>query len=66
MSPRQLALLSEVPRVVLLMDGDEAGRSAARAISQRSPVSVVVDLPDGLDPDDLSDHELAKLERHLI
>ncbi len=66
MSPRQRALLNEVPRVVLLMDGDEPGRSAARAISQRFPVSVVVDLPDGLDPDDLSDHELAKIERHLI
>ena len=65
MSPRQRDLLSEVPRLVLLMDGDEAGRSAAQAISQRFPVSVVVDLPDGLDPDDLSDHELAKLERHL-
>jgi len=66
MSPRQRALLNEVPRVVLLMDGDEPGRSAARAISQRFPVSVVVDLPDGLDPDDLSDHELARLDSHLI
>ncbi len=66
MSPRQQALLSELPTVVLLMDGDQAGRSAAQAISQRFPVSVVVDLPDGLDPDDLSDHELAELERHLI
>lgn len=66
MSPRQQALLSEVPRIVLLMDGDEAGRGAARAIRQRLPISVIVDLPDGLDPDDLSDHQLAKLERHLI
>jgi len=65
MSPRQQNLLREVPRVILLMDGDQAGRRAAQVIRGRLPHAVVVDLPEGLDPDDLGDHELAKLERHL-
>ncbi len=66
MSPRQQDLLREVPRVILLMDGDEAGRRAAQVIHGRLPDAVVVDLPEGLDPDDLGDYELAELERHLI
>jgi DNA primase len=66
MSPGQHDLLREVPRVVLLMDGDKAGRRAAQGIRGRLPDAVVVDLPEGLDPDDLGDHELAELQRHLI
>jgi DNA primase len=66
MSPQQQDLLREMPRVVLLMDGDQAGRRAAQVIRGRLPRSVVVDLPEGLDPDDLGDNELAKLRRHLI
>ena len=34
------------------MDGDEAGRRAAQVIRGRLPDAVVVDLPEGLDPDD--------------
>lgn len=66
MSPRQQDLLREVPRVILLMDGDRAGRRAAQMIRRRLPHAVVVDLPEGLDPDDLGDYELAKFKRHLI
>ncbi len=66
MSPRQQALLLELPRLVLLMDGDKAGRNAAQGIRQRLPRTAVVDLPEGLDPDDLSDHELATIQDYLL
>jgi DNA primase len=66
MSPQQQDLLREVPRVILLMDGDEAGRKAAHRIHARLSDAVVVDLPEGLDPDDLGDQDLAKLKRHLL
>lgn len=66
MSPRQQDLLREVPRVILLMDGDKAGRRAAQAIRGRLAATVVVDLPDELDPDDLEDYELVELKRHLL
>ncbi len=66
LSPRQQALLADLPRRVLLMDGDKAGRNAARDIRQRLPKTAVVDLADGLDPDNLSDHELAKIQGYLL
>jgi DNA primase len=54
----QRALLAAVPRVILLLDGDPAGRQAAVAIRDRLPRAAIIDLPDGCDPDDLSDRDL--------
>ncbi len=65
LSPVQQALLQDLPRVIVLMDGDKAGRTAAQVIHQRLPCTTVIDLPEGLDPDDLSDQRLAKI-RDLI
>lgn len=65
LSPVQQALLQNLPRVIVLMDGDRAGRIAAQAIQQELPCATVIDLPEGLDPDDLSDQELARI-RDLI
>ena len=62
LSPVQQALLQHLPRVIVLMNGDRAGRKAAQAICQRLPGSTVIDLPEGLDPDDMSDQKL----RHLL
>lgn len=66
LSPKQQNLLHDLPRVVLLMDGDETGRSAAKKIRQRLPNSRVVDLPEGQDPDDLTNQELVEVGRHLF
>ena len=63
LSQTQHRLLDPFPRLVLLLDGDSTGRSAARRInlSLRHTHDVcVVSLPDGLDPDDLSDPQLAE------
>ncbi len=57
-------LLSRHAGVVLLLDGDGAGRAAAArirdALAARIAVNVVR-LPDGLDPDDLGDRTLTAL-----
>ena len=60
LSQAQLALLQELQRVVLMMDGDAAGSRAAARIeaSLRGVEAITVQLPKGYDPDDLSDDEL--------
>jgi DNA primase len=64
-SQRQLELLlSHFARVTLMLDGDEAGRRAAEAIAQvlRPNASVnKVELPHGLQPDQLSSAEITFL-----
>ena len=65
MSSAQQTLLHDLPRVLVLMDGDQAGRKAARIIRQRLPSTTVIDLPEDLDPDDLTDQDLAKLRAYL-
>lgn len=66
MSAAQMELLLRAPRLVVLMDGDRAGRQASRMIAQRLPNTTVVDMPDHRDPDELSDADLARLVRpHL-
>lgn len=62
-SSAQLHLLCRTSRIVLLLDGDEAGRSASRtianALTQHAGVRVHrIELPQGLDPDDLNDTDL--------
>jgi len=63
-SPTQLRWLARAPTVFMLLDGDPPGRLAARRIAQTlAPFTAVhvVDLPDGADPDDLSDDHLRTL-----
>lgn len=64
LSSAQRALLATAPRVVVMLDGDDAGRQGARkllaALAPR-PV-LVVRLPEGRDPADLDDEGL----RHLL
>jgi DNA primase len=66
LSPMQQSLLRDLPRLAILMDGDNAGRNASTTIRQRLPNVAVIDLPDGLDPDDLPDHDLVKIRQHLL
>ena len=65
----QRCLLVRAHRVVLLFDGDPAGHAAAqrvrRALDAATSASVA-DLPDGTDPDDLSDRQLDALVRPLF
>jgi DNA primase len=58
LSPKQRLLLLKLPKVVLLLDGDRAGRRATSSISAQLPNALPIDLPDGLDPDDLTDDSL--------
>lgn len=62
MSEHQAELLSRREHVTLLLDGDAAGRRAARELARRLELVVdvrIVDLPRGCDPDDLRDEDLA-------
>lgn len=64
LSDRQEQLLRSASRVVLLLDGDPAGTKAAATLHGRiAPFAevVIASIPQGLDPDDLRDHELRRL-----
>jgi DNA primase len=62
-SDEQRRLLARAPRLVLMLDGDAAGREGALRLQAALPAHdvSVVHLPDGHDPDDLTDIELAAL-----
>jgi DNA primase len=65
LSPQQQRLLLPAPRLILMLDGDVPGRLATARLADTlaSTTSVhPIFLPDGLDPDDLSDRQL----RHLL
>ena len=60
----QEKILQKFARVIVFLDGDEAGREAAQEISfrlARKTFVRVVDLPDGKQPDQLSSGELKEL-----
>ncbi|NOY27469.1 MAG: toprim domain-containing protein [Oligoflexia bacterium] len=69
LSQVQAEWLSAAPRVLLLLDGDAAGRKAARTISNRlngRSTIKVHELPEGHEPEDLPDPELAAVVgKHL-
>jgi len=65
LSRPQAELLPRTSRIVLMLDGDPAGRSASGQIADTlnpyTPLPVHrIDLPPGLDPDDLDDLELSR------
>ena len=64
MSDVQADWIAAAPHVLLLLDGDEAGRRAAPTIVRRlaGVTSVAVhQLPEGHEPEDITDHQLASL-----
>ena len=65
LSEVQRHLIASAARIVLMLDGDAAGRLAAPRIAARlrtarATTVHTVSLPDGCDPDDLHNHELAQ------
>lgn len=69
LSTAQRDLLCLTPRVILMLDGDRAGRKAARRIEQELSRHVevrAIKLPNDLDPDDLFDDELIALIAPLL
>ena len=62
--PQEVLLLERFKRVVLMLDGDAAGRGASRAIAARlsTRCSVgVVHVPDGAQPDQLQPEVIQRL-----
>lgn len=66
LSHQQRDLLRPFPRIVLMMDADEAGRRAARRLAERlrgqHELSIAA-VPEGLDPDQLEDPQLVEILR---
>lgn len=69
LSAAQHSVLASASSLVILLDGDLTGRTASlrikRALSYTTDVHVV-NLPDRLDPDDLSDQQLRSLLAHVV
>jgi DNA primase len=65
MSKAQEKLLGEFGHLIVMLDGDEAGREAAPKIADRLQRAVyqvqLVDLPQGVQPDNIADDELHRM-----
>ena len=69
LSHTQHDLLCRIPRIVLMLDGDDAGIQATSRIRRTLETSTQVqqvNLPSDTDPDDLDDHDLARVARYLL
>jgi DNA primase len=69
LSAAQYQLLLPTPRLIVMMDADATGRLAASRIRQQMrahPELLVASIPDGLDPDELTDDQLAAILQPLL
>jgi DNA primase len=69
LSSVQLDILKKISRVVLMLDGDYAGRSATNRIHKTlKPYTKVhcITLPSDFDPDDLTDNALLSATNHFF
>ncbi|MEE8325602.1 MAG: CHC2 zinc finger domain-containing protein [candidate division NC10 bacterium] len=69
LSSRQHQLLLPISHLIVMMDGDPAGRQAATRISQQlyaHPELSIASVPDGLDPDQLTDDRLKAILRPFL
>ena len=64
-SAAQRDLLASATRILLMLDGDDTGKTASRGLAGRRvhPNLVAADLPDGTDPADLDEEHLRALVR---
>jgi len=63
LSSVQIDLLRKTPQIILMLDGDRAGKNAMQNIRKKLDSVIRIKsfpLPDGLDPDDLNDWQLSK------
>ena len=64
----QVQILSDFQRVIILFDGDNAGRVAAKRLSNLlSPFTEVIriDLPGGIDPDTMNKKDLIEIQEMI-
>jgi DNA primase len=69
LSHTQQDLLCKIPKVILMLDGDQAGKEAMvriRKILEVSTRVLLVNLPVDTDPDDLDDDTLCRVSRSLL
>jgi DNA primase len=70
LSQTHLAWLPQDSTIVLMLDGDHAGRTAASTIQQRLATTgrktAILHLPDGCEPEDLTDSQLAARARQFL
>jgi len=69
LSPTQCDLLQTLQRVILMLDGNCAGRRATTRIRNALKPNIKVDtitLPLDHDPDDLTDDQLSSITKHLF
>ena len=69
LSHTQHDLLCKIPRVILMLDGDNAGRKAAVRIRKTLEANTQVqqvNLPSDTDPDDLNDDTLFHVVRSFL
>ena len=62
----QFEVLRKVPRLILMLDGDDAGRKATAKLLNRFETVTKVDyviLPPGYDPDEFSDNILFEITK---
>lgn len=65
--PQCHALVARFPRVILMLDGDITGRRATKMIAAKLRPSClvhVIELPDGVQPDQLSTREIRQILTH--
>ena len=69
LSHTQHVLLCNIPRVILMLDGDDAGRNATVRIRKTLEAKTQVrqvNLPTDMDPDDLDDEVLGPISRFFL
>ncbi len=69
LSAVQQQLLLPTPHLIVMMDGDPAGRNAASRVGQQMhahPNLSVASMPNGFDPDELTDGQLAAILQPLL
>ncbi len=69
LSMPQQHLLLQASRLILMLDGDAPGRAATDRLADTLAAHTSIQpiyLPDGLDPDELSDHQLSRLVRPFL
>jgi DNA primase len=69
LSPVQTAWLTQTPTLLLMLDGDQAGKKAAYAIAeilQHRTHTLIHELPNGMEPENLSDNQLNLIATNFL